>query len=143
MIASSPTMNTSVGRRNARAAFPTPLRLRIATIARMARQIGTVAPDQARERGGQRLYTGTDRDRDSQRVVDDQGRRSNEACPGPEVCSGDGIGASSLRIGVDHLSSRRTPGSPSRTDDHDGDRQDQVKAPAPATASTTMIASGP
>ena len=43
MMASSPTMNTIVGSRKARAASPRPRRLSTVMTARMARQIGTVA----------------------------------------------------------------------------------------------------
>ena len=43
MMASSPTMNTIVGSRNALAASPRPRRLSSVMMARMARQIGTVA----------------------------------------------------------------------------------------------------
>ena len=43
MMASSPTMNTSVGSRKARAASPRPRRLSSVITARMPRQMGTVA----------------------------------------------------------------------------------------------------
>ena len=43
MMVSSPTMNTMVGSRKARAVSPRPRRFRTVITARMARQIGTVA----------------------------------------------------------------------------------------------------
>jgi hypothetical protein len=43
MMASSPTMNTIVSSRNARAALPRPRRLSTVMTARRARQSGTVA----------------------------------------------------------------------------------------------------
>ena len=130
MMASSPTMNTIVGRRKARAVSPRPRRLRTVMTARMPRQSGTVAADEAREGRGQRPHAGGDRHGDGERVVDDQRGPGHQAGARPEVGPGHGVGPAAARVGVDDLAVGEDEDGQQDDDGH-GDRQDQVQGPRP------------
>ncbi len=71
---------------------------------------------EGRERGGHRRGGGAGADRDDQNIADDKRSARDNARPFAEVVEGDGIGAASLRIGVDRLAV---------ADDEDDEQRDQ------------------
>ncbi len=126
MIASNPTMKTSVGSRNARGVSDTS-QVENRDHRQDAQADGHRGADQARERGGQRCNARTDRDGDCQRVVHDETRPRDQARTGTQVGARDGVGTASTRVCVDDLAIREHQDR-EQSQDHDGDRQDQVQS---------------
>ena len=98
MTAKSPTMKSIVGSRNARAVSPGLGRLSSGDESKDAEADRNRGRGQTRKGRGKGTHSGRYRDRDSQRVVDDQRRTSHQTGACTQVGPRHGVGATASGI---------------------------------------------